>query len=127
MVFGIPADLADPEHYTPTPWETYTYDANDNAGRTHGDATAAYSAHWNTPASIVVDALGRTVTAIARNGPDPAKVSPLYTPRSMHGAFHVTLDGPARVRAFHLALCGSRRTGECPGGLVVLEHPRKQG
>ena len=26
-----------------------------------------------------------------------------------------------------LALCGSRKTGEGAGGLVVFEHPRKQG
>jgi len=43
------------------------------------------------------------------------------------GAFHVVLDGPARVQAFHLALCGSRKTGDCAGGLVVFEHPRKRG
>ena len=30
----------------------------------------AYRDHWNTPASIEVDALGRTVNAVARNGPD---------------------------------------------------------
>jgi hypothetical protein len=73
VVFGIPIDTADPTQYTPTAWEAYTYDANDNAGRTHGDVAAAYRNHWNTPASITVDALGRTVTAIARNGPDPTK------------------------------------------------------
>ena len=39
--------------------------------------------------------------------------------------YRVTLDGPARVGEFHLALCGSRKTGECAGGLAVLEHPRK--
>ena len=40
VVFGIPGtiaapDLSDPAVYEPTPWEAYTYDANDNAGRTH--------------------------------------------------------------------------------------------
>ena len=52
-------------------------------------------------------------------------MTPLFSPGSVPGAFHVTLDGPARVRAFHLALCGSRTTGACAGGLVVLEHPRR--
>jgi hypothetical protein len=52
-------------------------------------------------------------------------VSPLVAPASLLGAFHVTLDTPARVQEFHLALCGSRKTGACPGGLLVLEHPRK--
>jgi RHS repeat-associated protein len=72
VIFGILADLTNPEAFIPSPWEAYTYDANDNAGRTHTAAAQGYQVHWNTPASIVVDALGRTVTAIARNGPDPA-------------------------------------------------------
>jgi RHS repeat-associated protein len=73
IVFGIPRDLANPDDYAPMAWESYTYDANDNAGRTHGDVASAYRDHWNTPASIAVDALGRTITAIVRNGPDPVK------------------------------------------------------
>jgi RHS repeat-associated protein len=72
VVLGVPDDLTDPSTYAPTPWETYTYDANDNAGRTHGAAATAFESHWNTPASIMVDALGRIVAATARNGPDAA-------------------------------------------------------
>lgn len=72
VVFGVPQNLADPHQLTPTPWEAYTYDANDNAGRTHPQAASGYQHHWNTPTSIVVDALGRTITAVARSGPDPA-------------------------------------------------------
>ncbi|MBO0868544.1 MAG: RHS repeat-associated core domain-containing protein [Micromonosporaceae bacterium] len=68
IVLGIPADLTDPDSYTPTPWETYTYDSNDNAGRTHGEAAGAYRSHWNTPTSTEVDALGRAVRAVARAG-----------------------------------------------------------
>ncbi|MEA2588449.1 MAG: hypothetical protein QOH66_1376, partial [Actinomycetota bacterium] len=71
VVFGVPSDLADPDQYAPTPWESYTYDANDNAGRTHGQVAQAYRDHWNTPGSIEVDSLGRTVVAVARNGADP--------------------------------------------------------
>jgi RHS repeat-associated protein len=73
VVFGVPIDVTDPSNYTPTAWEAYTYDANDNAGRTHGNVASGYRSHWNTPASIVVDSLGRTITAIARNGTDPLK------------------------------------------------------
>jgi cell division protein FtsX len=40
---------------------------------------------------------------------------------TLPGSLLVTLDEPGRVEAFHQALCGSRRTGDCPGGLVVLE------
>lgn len=77
VVLGVPGSIAapnlsTPDIYEPTPWESYTYDPNDNGGRTHPAATAAYSGHWNTPASIEVDALGRTVRAVERNGPNSA-------------------------------------------------------
>ncbi|MDH6222813.1 SpvB/TcaC N-terminal domain-containing protein [Streptomyces pseudovenezuelae] len=68
VVFGVPADLTDPDGHAPTPWESYTYDPNDNAGRTHPGTATAYQGHWNTPASAEFDALGRTVRAIVRNG-----------------------------------------------------------
>jgi RHS repeat-associated protein len=70
VIYGTPIDLSDPENFTPTPWEAYTYDANDNAGRTHTAGSTGYQSHWNTPSSIAIDALGRTITATARNGPD---------------------------------------------------------
>jgi cell division protein FtsX len=76
---------------------------------------------WESPE----EAYRRLPEKMRRNGQDPAKEAPLYTPGSMHGAFHVTLDGPARVQEFHLALCGSRKAAACAGGLVVFEHPRK--
>ncbi|MFI9381428.1 SpvB/TcaC N-terminal domain-containing protein [Kutzneria sp. NPDC052558] len=69
VIYGIPADLADPDAFAPTPWESYTYDANDNAGRTHPDIAGSYRDHWNTPSSTEIDALGRTVTAVSRTGP----------------------------------------------------------
>jgi RHS repeat-associated protein len=71
VILGIPVELSNPDRYIPTPWEAYTYDANDNAGRTHADEATPYSSHWDTPASAVVDALGRTIQAIARNGANP--------------------------------------------------------
>jgi RHS repeat-associated protein len=71
VVLGVPADLANPEAYRPTPWESYTYDANDNAGRTHPDASEGYTHHWNTPSSVEIDALGRPVRAVTRNGAEP--------------------------------------------------------
>ncbi|MBX9849357.1 MAG: hypothetical protein K2X64_08680 [Rhodocyclaceae bacterium] len=69
VIYGTPSSLSDPFNIIPTPWEAYTYDPNDNAGRTHGtDATArSYQHHWDTPASIAIDALGRTVRAVARH------------------------------------------------------------
>lgn len=69
-VQGTPADLADPLLYTPTPWEIYTYDPNDNAGRTHAAESTSYQSHWNTPTSVRLDALNRQIETILRNGPD---------------------------------------------------------
>ncbi|MCG8431099.1 MAG: hypothetical protein MJA29_07990, partial [Candidatus Omnitrophica bacterium] len=59
FVHGVPEDLGNPDRFAPSPWEAFSYDANDNGGRTHPGESAAYRHHWNTPASIVVDALGR--------------------------------------------------------------------
>jgi RHS repeat-associated protein len=68
VIYGVPADLTDPDIFTVTPWEVYTYDANDNAGRTHPGEAHSYQDHWNTPHSALIDALGRTVEVVVRNG-----------------------------------------------------------
>jgi RHS repeat-associated protein len=78
VIFGVPGTIAlpnleHPEIFEPTPWEAYTYDANDNAGRTHPAESAGYQHHWNTPASILIDPLGRTIEAVERNCDPPAK------------------------------------------------------
>lgn len=74
VIYGVPKLIDDPPRmagdtgrFTPTPWEAYTYDTNDNAGRTHQAASQGYRHHWNTPASIVIDALGRMIEAVQRN------------------------------------------------------------
>ena len=77
VVQGVPGriavpDLERPDAYEPTPWKLYSYDANDNAGRTHQAESATWRHHWNTPSSVVLDALGRTVETIQRNRNAPA-------------------------------------------------------
>jgi RHS repeat-associated protein len=72
VIYGVPDHLDLPDRFTPTPWEAYTYDANDNAGRTHAPNATGYRQHWNTPASMVIDALGRTVASVERNRAKPA-------------------------------------------------------
>jgi RHS repeat-associated protein len=67
VIYGVPADLTNPDEFAPTPWKAFTYDVNDNAGRTHPTASTNYQHHWNTPASIVIDALGRTIETVSRN------------------------------------------------------------
>jgi cell division protein FtsX len=76
---------------------------------------------YETPA----EAYRRLPAKLRRDGRNPSKVTPLYTPATVPGAFRVALDEPARAGDFHRAFCGSRRTGACGGGLVVLEHPRR--
>jgi cell division protein FtsX len=72
------------------------------------------------------EAYRRLPEKLRRDGRDPAKVTPLFSPGSVPAAFHVALDGSVRVGEFHRALCGSRRTGACAGILLVLEHPRRR-
>jgi RHS repeat-associated protein len=71
-IFGVSGtvanpDLTNPDVFEPTPWETYTYDANDNSGRTHPADSMGYQQCRNTSSSIVIDALGRTVRTVERN------------------------------------------------------------
>lgn len=77
VIYGVPTALDQPEKFAPTPWEAYTYDANDNAGRTHPDQSVGYQHHWNTPTSVVVDALGRTIETVERNRHMPEAGQPL--------------------------------------------------
>ena len=77
VIYGVPGtiaipDVEHPEVFEPTPWEAYTYDANDNAGRTHATMSLSYRHHWNTPTNVLVDALGRTIKAVERNREAPA-------------------------------------------------------
>jgi RHS repeat-associated protein len=85
---GVPArrdgqpDLAHPEEFLPSPWEIWSYDVNDNAGRDRSPAAAdpargrvakeAFQHHVDTPSSIELDALERTVAATQRLRPEAA-------------------------------------------------------
>lgn len=69
VLYGIPDRLDDPTSYQPTPWEAYTYDENDNAQRI-GLPDLTNDKHWNTPASVEIDPLGRAIKTIAREGPN---------------------------------------------------------
>ena len=80
VIHGVPEALSNPDRFTPTPWVAYSYDANDLAAVSRGPdgappATAAPATHHFTPSSIAIDALGRTVLAVARSrvtADDPA-------------------------------------------------------
>ena len=123
VVFGVPDDSERSGRFEPTPWEAYTYDANDNAGRTHPDASTSYRHHWNTPASVEVDALGRTIAdgRAQRAGPGdrlvhhpldlrhPGTCSPSPTPWAAWPSSYVydLADAPLRIDSID---AGVRRT-----------------
>jgi RHS repeat-associated protein len=89
-VFGIPVGLADTTRFRPSPWEIFTYDANDLAplsyhpvevlpGGLHRPLSdRAPQAHHFTPAGSVLDGLGRVICQVERNGVD------LYVTRFRH-------------------------------------------
>jgi RHS repeat-associated protein len=87
IVYGIPGTLDDPardDAFVATPWEAFTYDENDNAGRTHPNSSVSYRHHWNTPTNVVIDALGRTTMTVARTRPAPASTTdPLAAVQSL--------------------------------------------
>ncbi len=114
VVFGVPGtintpDLSTPGTYEPTPWERYTYDANDNGGRTDvADIDEQiFEAHWDTPASVVFDALGRVVSATVRNGTDPGDAYTTTTTYDIRGSVLEVHDpvhtAPAATQVYDLA------------------------
>lgn len=102
VIYGIPLDLSDPENFLPTPWEAFTYDANDNAGRTHPAESSGYQGHWNTPASILIDALGRTIKAIARNGANLADWFSTQSTYDIQGNLLTVMDALGRIAFKHV-------------------------
>jgi FtsX extracellular domain len=98
-----------------------TTDAGQEAVRARLEAVGGVArVTYESPA----EAYRRLPEWLRRNSRDPAAVL-LLSPEMMRAAFRVALDEPARAGEVHRALCGSRRTGACPGVLVVLEHPRR--
>ncbi len=85
VIYGVPGtiavpDLSNPESFEPTPWEVFTYDPNDNAGRTHPAESDSYQHQWDTPSSVLIDALGRIVETVARNRNPPLNPGDLLPP-----------------------------------------------
>jgi RHS repeat-associated protein len=129
VVFGIPADLANPLVYAPTPWEMFKYDANDNAGRTHRAASTEFEKHWNTPASAEMDALGRTAATVVRNGRDPSEAFVTRSSCDVRGNLLTVTDPLGRVafRYVYDLLDQALRTETLDGGArhAVLNAARQ--
>jgi RHS repeat-associated protein len=108
IVYGTPANLDEPSVFNPTPWETYSYDVNDNAGRTHAPTSQTYRHHHNTPSSILIDALGRTLMTVERNrdtATDPLPATDEYRTRSTYdiqGNVLTIVDALGRTAFSHL-------------------------
>jgi RHS repeat-associated protein len=126
-IYGVPGtiptpNLNDPATFEPTPWVSYTYDANDNAGRTHPTGSAAYATHWNTPSSAQVDALGRVVQTIERTDRDAFSTSSSYDIRGNLLAFTDALGRPAYSCIYDLLNRPLRTTQlDCGTKLTVLD------
>lgn len=69
VVTGVPINTnLSPAPFAPTPWESYTYDANDLADITHnGQTHNVPNGHFLTPRSVKIDALGRMIESTDRN------------------------------------------------------------
>jgi RHS repeat-associated protein len=107
VIYGIPADLTNPDQFAPTPWEAYTYDANDLAPLRKGPddtmlTSAAPATHHFTPSSIVIDALGRTVEAIARNGSNATDWFRTLSAYDIRGNLLTVTDALNRVAFAHI-------------------------
>jgi RHS repeat-associated protein len=139
VIYGVPPDVTTPEVFAPTPWETYTYDANDNAGRTHPAGSGAHASHRNTPTSAEIDALGRTIRTIERN--DAQDTTEWYETRSRYdirgnvievidplgrSAFHYVYDLANRPLRINSIDAGTRRTVLDAAGNIVEQWDSKK-
>ncbi len=86
----------------PTPWESYSYDANDLGGRTHPVESTGSSNHWNTPSSSLLDPLGRTIKTVDRNGSQAADEVVMQYEFDMRGNLLKVTDALDRIAFTHV-------------------------
>jgi RHS repeat-associated protein len=104
-VVGVPTDLRDPTNFEPTPWERTLYDANDLSA-------SAPLEHRFTPRSELLDALGRTICTIRRNGSSAGDVFVTRSRFDLRGNEIETVDPlgrsstSAQYDLFDRQLCG---------------------
>lgn len=104
VIFGVPKLLETPDDFTPTPWESYTYDANDLAGITHPTESQSYIGHWWTPSNVLVDAMGRAVKATTRlDGGDEVTMRSEYDIRGNVLSIRDAFDRPVFRHRYDLA------------------------
>ena len=107
VLFGIPRALDTPGDYAPTPWESYAYNANDLAPSSTDPATNAShalnapGAHHFTPASTLIDAMGRSIARIERDGAAPGTWIITRSTYDMRGNLFTITDALNRVAFRH--------------------------
>lgn len=84
------------KNYTPTPWESYTYDANDIATKTNNISFG----HDFTPGNSVIDPLGRTVKTTSRLTQNESDEVVMKYEYDIHGNLRTTIDALNRI-VFH--------------------------
>lgn len=108
IVFGVPHALSTPGDFDPTPWESYAYDGNDLAQVTHEPASGASlalrasTAHHFTPASSVIDAMGRTLASVQRDGANEATWILTRSSYDVRGNLLTITDGLGRQAFRHV-------------------------
>lgn len=102
VIFGVPNSLLTPDDFMPTPWESYTYDANDLAPITHPTDTSVPNTHHYTPSHSVIDALGRTVISTSRNGQNANEEATVRYQYDIRGNILEVTDPLNRVSFRHI-------------------------
>ena len=106
VIYGVPPDLNSPDAFFPTPWEAYTYDANDLAPLSEGRGAddnpipltnRAPASHHFTPSNIEIDALGRMIRNTQRNGAAPADEITTLSSYDIRGNVLTVVDALGRT------------------------------
>lgn len=102
IILGVPNSLLTPNDYTPTPWESYTYDANDLAPITHPTDASVPATHHFTPSSNLLDAFGRTLVSTTRNGKNTDEVAVVKYKYDIRGNIIEITDPLERIAFTHI-------------------------
>jgi RHS repeat-associated protein len=129
-VHGTPSDLADPDEFEPTPWESCSYDENDLAPVSKGRdgaslAARAPTAHHYTPRTESRDALGRPLAMAERAG---AKLHLTRSAYDLSGNLLEQTDQLGRsAQSYAYDLLGRRLRSDSIDAGVTTTVPDAQG
>lgn len=108
VIYGRPRTLDTPQDYIPTPWEAYTYDANDLAPLSEDPAghtlkQQAPVEHHFTPSQVEIDALGRVIKTVQRltQSNHPNELIQTHTAYDIQGNVVKIVDALGREAFLH--------------------------